>query len=103
MWYVSGGWFRRSLFLAIPSCSSFLAYLVENLAQEEVGIFRIFKVSLEIVETKEWILAVREIVVFFVFFFQISFPNMTLRKIHIPYSNLVLDAISFKSILLGLI
>jgi len=55
------------------------------------------------VETKEWILAVREIVVFFVFFFQISFPNMTLRKIHIPYSNLVLDAISFKSILLGLI
>jgi hypothetical protein len=50
--------------------------------------FQIVKVSLEIVETKEWILAVREIVVFFVFFFQISFPKMTLRKISRCYVQL---------------
>jgi hypothetical protein len=41
-------------------------------------------------------------ILFFAFHFQISFPNMTLRKIHIPYSNLVLDPISSKSILLAL-
>jgi hypothetical protein len=35
--------------------------------------------------------------VFFAFPFQISFPNMTLRKIHIPHSNLVLDAIPTNS------